>query len=403
MRFLLLVFILSAPFSSAFASAQVGVTEDVEIKGPHGGKLLEKDGFAIEITIFEAGIPPEMRLYIYHDNRLLAPKGLDVTVKLDRLGGDQDRLIFTAEKDYLVSNQTVVEPHSFEVTVEAQYKNKSYFWSYENFEGRAEISQRLIELSNIKTELIAPQTLKFSDTLFGVISSPQNRIYKLHAAYRGLVKNVHVQIGDKINKGQRVVTLFNTQTLQTYYLDSPANGEVSDVLVNIGDKADDTVLIELIDLSEVWVDLSAFPENIERLTIGQKVIVYDLHKHQRVDSVITYIAPTMTGGHIARARAILKNPDGHWRPGMHIKADIEIKNRVVPMAIKVSALQSFRDMPVVFAKFGNSFEVRMVELGETDGTYIEVLSGIKAGTEYVTENSFLLKADVLKDGASHDH
>jgi cobalt-zinc-cadmium efflux system membrane fusion protein len=60
-------------------------------------------------------------------------------------------------------------------------------------------------------------------------------------------------------------------------------------------------------------------------------------------------------------------------------------------------------MPVVFAKYGNTFEVRMVELGESNGEYVEVLSGIKPGTEYVTENSFLLKADVLKDGASHDH
>ena len=75
----------------------------------------------------------------------------------------------------------------------------------------------------------------------------------------------------------------------------------------------------------------------------------------------------------------------------------------MPLAIKASALQSFRDMPVVFAKYGNEFEVRMVELGESNGDTIEVLGGLKPGTEYVTGNSFLIKADILKDGASHDH
>ena len=60
-------------------------------------------------------------------------------------------------------------------------------------------------------------------------------------------------------------------------------------------------------------------------------------------------------------------------------------------------------MPVVFARYDNIFEVRMLEMGETDGEYIEVLGGLKPGTDYVTDNSFLLKADVLKDGASHDH
>jgi len=32
-----------------------------------------------------------------------------------------------------------------------------------------------------------------------------------------------------------------------------------------------------------------------------------------------------------------------------------------------------------------------------------VLGGLKPGTAYVTENSYLIKADIEKAGASHDH
>ncbi len=402
MRNLLLLLILISPVNYVIASSE-RVDERAEVKGPHGGKLLQQDGLAVEVTIFESGIPPEMRLFIYQNGQTVEPSSVKINVILDRLGGAQDRLEFTTERNYLVSDKEVVEPHSFDVTIEAQFNNQSYRWHYENHEGRAEISERLIKLSGIKTETVDSRELKFSDTLFGVISIPNNQLFKLHAAYPGLVESIHVQVGEKVKKGQRLVTLQNTQTLQNYYLQSPTDGEVSDVLVNIGDRADESVLIEITDLSKVWVDLSAFPENIEQLAIGQKVELYDLHQHKRVESSISYIAPKMTGGHIARARAIVKNNDGHWRPGMHIKADIEIENRNVPMAVKASAIQSFRDMPVVFAKYGNTFEVRMVQLGASDGEYIEVLGGIEVGTEYVVENSFLLKADVLKDGASHDH
>ncbi len=401
--FLILLLLLLSPVAAVFASGQLESETYAEVKGPNGGKIFEQDGFAIEVTVFESGVPPEMRLFAYQDNQLLDPGLVTVTVKLDRLGGVQDNLIFLAERDYLVSNQEVVEPHSFDVTIEAQFNNQSYRWRYENHEGRAEISDRLLKLSGIKTELVEPQQLTFSDTLFGVISIPDDKLFRLHAPYPGLVKNIHVQTGDRITKGQRLATLQNTQTLQTYYLQSPTDGEVTKVLVNIGDKSEESALLEVTDLSEVWVDLSAFPENIERLAIGQKVELYDLHHHKRVESSISYIAPKMTGGHIARARAVVKNTDGHWRPGMHIKADIEIEKKQVPMAVKTSALQSFRDMSVVFARYGNTFEVRMLELGQSDGKYIEVLAGIVPGTEYVTENSFLLKADVLKDGASHDH
>jgi cobalt-zinc-cadmium efflux system membrane fusion protein len=88
---------------------------------------------------------------------------------------------------------------------------------------------------------------------------------------------------------------------------------------------------------------------------------------------------------------------------MHVMADIIIEQVEVPIAVKRTAIQTFRDMPVVFARFENVFEVRMVELGRQDKDYVEVLGGLKPSTEYVTNNSYLLKAEVLKDGASHDH
>ena len=76
----------------------------------------------------------------------------------------------------------------------------------------------------------------------------------------------------------------------------------------------------------------------------------------------------------------------------------------VPIAVKTSALQTFRDWDVVFMNDGTSFEIAILELGRRDGDLVEVVeSPLKSGTKYVTENSFVVKADVLKSGASHDH
>ena len=88
---------------------------------------------------------------------------------------------------------------------------------------------------------------------------------------------------------------------------------------------------------------------------------------------------------------------------MSVKGDVLVKEKEVPLAVKNSALQRFRDFTVVFAKYGDTYEVRMLELGVSDDINVEVLSGLKPGTEYVTENSFLIKADIEKSGASHDH
>jgi cobalt-zinc-cadmium efflux system membrane fusion protein len=86
-----------------------------------------------------------------------------------------------------------------------------------------------------------------------------------------------------------------------------------------------------------------------------------------------------------------------------VGASIRVAEHDVPLAVKRSGLQPFRDFTVVYAQIGDEYEVRMLELGRQDHTWIEVLGGLAPGTRYVTENSFVLKADVEKSGATHDH
>ena len=266
-----------------------------------------------------------------------------------------------------------------------------------------EISSYYIQVSGIKSEAAGSQNLAQIDTLFGVISPVQDQVFSLHATFPSMVEKVFVQVGDQVKKGQILARLSNIQTLQSYTLKSPSNGEVTSRSVNTGNRIDAEEMLQVSDLSKVWVNLSAFPENIERLKKGQRAKIYDLHDHENAIGEISYIAPQMSGGHIARARAIIDNQQGHWRPGMHIKADVEVSTRTIPIAVKVDALQTMEDKTVVFKRHGNKFETTPVEVGEKDGQWAEILSGLSAGDNYVSENSFLIKADILKSGASHDH
>jgi len=406
----LFLFILTLLFSSTlFAAGGHGHGHDDHAhdeppEGPHGGRLLEGDGLNLEITIFESGIPPEMRIYPYlPDGTAVNPDEIEMTVNLNRTGGQQDLIDFSAEAGYLLGDAEVVEPHSFEVEVDAEFNGNDYHWHFESFEGRAEIPERLLAASNIETETAGAKTLVVTNRVYGIVSKAEDKVFHVHAPYAGIVQSVFVQTGDQVKKGQRLLTVRNQQTLQTYTITSPASGEVTMRPVKKGDHTDLGTLVEISDLSSVWVEMSMFPQDIEIIRQGMPVIISDLHDDHAVESTLEYLSPQMTGGHIARARATIENPEGDWRPGMHVMADIIIEKAEVPLAVKRSALQTFRDMPVVFGRFDNVFEVRMVELGRQDKEYVEVLSGLKPGTEYVTNNSYLLKAEVLKDGASHDH
>lgn len=392
------VLLLSTPVLAATDDHQ-----HQQLVGPNGGRLLEKDNFALEITFYEQDIPAEMRVYAYVQNKLVDPDLINLTVTLTRLDGEQNLIDFTAEANYLLGDLVIEDPHSFEVTVVAEYQDKAYQWNFDSFEGRSEISDRLIKQVGIETALAKPHTLAITNTLYGVVSVAEDRQYRIHAPYPGIIESVLVKTGDQIKKGQALLTVRNQATLQSYSVYSPANGEVTQRMANAGDHSDMGSLLEVSDLSRVWVELSMFPADIEQLRIGMPVEVNDLHQHESAQGKVSYISPKMTAGHIARARAEINNTQGHWRPGMHVNADVLVGQYPAVLVVKRSAIQRYGDMPAVFVRHGNTFEVRMLTLGKHDADYVEVLSGLKPDSQYVTTNSFLLKAEVLKAGASHDH
>jgi len=119
---------------------------------------------------------------------------------------------------------------------------------------------------------------------------------------------------------------------------------------------------------------------------------------------IEWVSPlTAHASQSAQARVVLDNLDGRLRPGQFVRGRITVAEHPVTLAVRQSAIQGFRDFRVVFARYGNTYEVRMLELGRQNGEWAEVLNGLKPGTEYVTGNSYLIKADIEKSGASHDH
>lgn len=400
---LLLLLFSSLALSGGAHNQHVDEHATEEAQGPQGGKLLTAADFALEVTIFEAGVPPEMRLYGYFDGKAVAPADIKAEVTLQRLDGQQDAIRFSPEQQYLVGDISIAEPHSYSVDIDVSYQGQQYHWHYDSFEGRVELNDRIFALSGIATDIAQAQVLSQKTPLYGVISANPTASFNVRAPYPGTLTEILVQQGDSVAKGQLLARISNTATLKPYDIISPANGIISARFFNQQELIRDEVLFSIVNYNNVYVELSAFPGDIDHVRVGMPVTVSSLHLGETASSTISYIAPHMTEGHIARIRAVLQNPSGYWRPGMHVKAEVLTATIPVALAVKKSAIQRFRDMPVVFARYGNTFEVRMLQFGAEDADYIEVISGLKPGTEYATDNSFVLKADVLKSGASHDH
>lgn len=373
-------------------------------RGPNNGRLLRSGDFALEVTIFETGVPPEFHFYVYQNSKPLDPANVQANVELARLGGDVDKLSFVPQDDYLKSSGPVIEPHSFDVTVTAVYAGQTHTWKYSSYEGRTSITDEAAGASGMQFEKAGPTAIEESVVLSGTIVLNQNKTAQVKARFPGVVRQVGKNVGETVKEGEILAVVESNTSLNNYEVKAPFDGVILERSTNIGDVTGDAAIFVVADLSTVWAEFHVFSQDLDRIKAGQKVRVKGVQGDAEAESTVTIFTPVAElSSQSVLARVTLDNADMRWRPGMTVRGKVIVHVHDVPLGVKSSGLQRFRDFTVVFAKVGTTYEVRMLDLGITDDTWTEVKGGLKPGTEYVTENSFLVKADVEKSGASHDH
>lgn len=372
-------------------------------RGAHGGRLLEQDGFQLELALVEAGMPPEYRAWPSKSGNAIKPEEVTLEVQLERLGGRTDVIAFEPVGDFLRGDAVVTEPHSFDVTVTAQHDGREYQWAYPSHEGRTRIPEAIAEDAGLTTAVVGPATLHRTMQLSGRVWAKPDLVARVAAPYPGEVTKVGAELYDTVDKGDALATVVARDSLRPTVLRAPIAGVVLKRQAALGQQAGAEPLFEIADLRRVWVHLDAFSQDLQALAKGQSVTVRNLDGEPLAEGVVTHISPTSGSRQNVHLRVPVDNPQGQLRPGQFVQGEVVVEARAVPRAVRRSGLQRFRDSEVVYARFGDTYEVRMLELGARDDTWAEVLGGIETGTEYVTGNSFLIRADIEKSGASHDH
>lgn len=375
-------------------------------KGEHGGRLLEQGGYAVELAIAEDGAPPKYQAWLYADDKPLPATAGTVEVRLKRLGNIAENHFLKAQADgSLMSTSVVGEPHSFEVEVLANVKGKALRWKYPSYEGRTEIAAKIANDSGIRVAPAGPGVIADEHEVQGLLTPMEGRVANVMARFPGPIRSLRANVGDPVRAGQALASVESNLSLTTYTVSAPISGVVLARKASVGSVASEgSPLFEIADLSSLWVDLHIFGADAQHIRPGVPVKVTRMSDGATVETVLERVLPgTATASQSTVARATIANADGLWRPGSAVKARITVEQQPAALVVPISALQSFRDWDVVFIRVGDTYEVRPVELGKRDATQVEVLSGLKAGDAVVTEQSYLIKADIEKSGASHDH
>ncbi|QHQ40797.1 HlyD family efflux transporter periplasmic adaptor subunit [Microbulbifer hydrolyticus] len=376
---------------------------DVAEVGAHNGRVLRDGDFAVELAIFERGVPPEYRVWVTNKGKPLDPQLVDITVQLTRLGGKKERVGFEPDQDFLRGNTVIREPHSFVVMLEARYQGKKYQWEYESFEGRTRIEPEIAESMGITTAVAGPAILRETTKVYGRLVVDPVRIREVRARFDGTVDSVRVELGERVSRGQPIIGINSNENLKTYTINSPIEGVVLERNANPGEQTDGRNLIVIADDGALLAELEVFPATRSRIQRGDTVWLRPRGTEKIVEGVIRQIDPVIRPNQSSTIRVSLQAPAEGLASGMFVAGNIQVAEYQVALAVKRSALQSYRDFTVVYAQVGDQYEVRMLELGREGGEWVEVLGGLEPGTRYVSENSYVIKADIEKSGAAHHH
>lgn len=272
-------------------------------------------------------------------------------------------------------------------------------------EGVVEMSDARVASSNIEILTARTETLHDSLVLNGILQPNQETLLQVTPRFPGVVREIKKRIGDTVEKGELLAKIESNQSLSVYEMRAPISGTVIDRQISLGEYASEQKPAFIVaDISTVWVDLSVYRRNLPRVRIGDKILIDVGDGGKPIEASLSYISPVGSSDtQSALARAVVPNIDMRLRTGLFVSARLILSAKPVAIAVRASAIQTVENRSVVFVRNGDKFEARDVELGARDSDNVEILFGLLDGDRYAAKNSFIVKAELGKGSASHEH
>lgn len=297
---------------------------------------------------------------------------------------------------------------------------------------RVRIDAEALKISAIDLAVAAPAPITEVLSLPGQVTADEDRVSQVTSRFPGVVRQVKKRMGDRVRKGEVLAVVESNESLSAFELTAPLSGSVVRRNLTVGQTVSpEQIAFVIVDLSRVFVDLQVPRGELSALALGQEAYVrtssYDragsssaaagpapsASRSEPLRSIssageatgkVSYLAPVgRAESQTVQARISLSNPRGLFKPGLTVETRVLLNRRRAALAVPVEALQTLDGENVVFVKEGSAFEARTVSPSLRDEGMIEILSGLAAGDTVAARNSFILKADLGKAEAEHEH
>ena len=269
-------------------------------------------------------------------------------------------------------------------------------------EGVTKISADMADQADILTAQATSKILRQNIRLYGSLVTGSEQLSHVRARYEGLIQSVNVSIGDEVQAGDLLAEVESNDSLKTYQIRAPISGQITQRHANTGEFAQDQVLFSITNFDSLWAELHVFSTHSSDVESGQAVSFVGIEGAEAINPTINHIVPAPNSpNQIARVK--VDNRELRLSLGQMLEAQVRIGSFIAALAVELRAIQSLDGREGVFVREGDEYIFTPLVLGRRDASYVEVLEGLEPMAEYVTENSYLIKADIEKSEAEHVH
>ncbi len=189
---------------------------------------------------------------------------------------------------------------------------------------------------------------------------------------------------------------------QAYFdLVAETGGTLIDLAVSEGDAVKKgQLLYTSADLSTVWAQLDGYENDLERVSVGQRVLIKSPNLSTfSAEGTISFIDKVINEKtRTFNIRVEVSNDTGVLKPGMFVHASLEPRASN-GLQIPASAVLWTGKRSLVYVQIAStSFELREVEVGREDAEYYTVLSGLTEGESVVVSGAFQIDASAQLRG-----
>lgn len=156
-----------------------------------------------------------------------------------------------------------------------------------------------------------------------------------------------------------------------------------------------TPLVELADLSTVWVTAEVYELDLAAVSVGQAAVVRSAAVGERtwtgkVARVLPVVDPATRSG---QARIAVANRDRALVPGMAAEVELALPPWTGPVVPRSAVVETGQARYLFVLVDNRRFEPRLVTTGPAAGDRIAITSGVAVGERVVTSGNFAIDSE----------